>query len=102
MGAAPTRVTFHLGQIYRLTMPQGKNIKKLDKAKPKKVVQHNPIGPKKIKMMEEAKMRKSISKNINQTLEDRLVAQVSQDYSMKCIGKKAAQEAKEKKNAAKK
>merc|ERR1712137_475029 len=107
VSAAPTRVTFHLGQIYRLTMPQGKikvksqlpsnikgkKIKKLDKAKPKKVVQHNPIGPKKIKMMEEAKMRKSISKNINQTLEDRLVAQVSQDYS-KCIGKKAAQEAK--------
>lgn len=53
-------------------------------------------------MMEQAKMRKSISKNINQTLENRLVAQVSQDYAMKCIGKKAAQEAKEKKNLAKK
>ena len=53
-------------------------------------------------MMEEAKMRKSISKNINQTLEDRLVAQVSQDYAMKCIGKKAAQAAKEKKKMAKK
>jgi len=80
---------------------KGKKIRKLDKAKPKKIVQHNPIGPRKIQMMEESKMRKAISKNINQTLEDRLVAQVSQDYAMKCIGKKAAQEAKEAKKKGK-
>lgn len=45
--------------------------------------------------MEEKQMRKNISKTINQTLEDRLVSQVSQDgRPMTVIGRKAAQEAK--------
>jgi hypothetical protein len=45
--------------------------------------------------MEARQMRKNISKTINQTLEDRLVSQVSQDGKpLAVIGRKAAQEAK--------
>ena len=40
-------------------------------------------------------MRKNISKTINQTLEDRLVAQVSSGQPMAIIGKKAAEAAKQ-------
>lgn len=55
----------------------------------------NPIGPRKVQIMEAKQMRKNISKTINQTLEDRLVSQVSQDGKpLAVIGRKAAQEAK--------
>lgn len=55
----------------------------------------NPIGPRKVQIMEARQMRKNISKTINQTLEDRLVSQVSQDGKpLAVIGRKAAQEAK--------
>ncbi len=47
-------------------------------------------------------MRKNISKTINQTLEDRLVSQVSQDgRPLTVIGRKAALEAKAEKNNSK-
>ena len=62
----------------------------------------NLIGPKKIQMMEAKQMRKNISKTINQTLEDRLVSQMSQDgRPLTVIGRKAAQEAKAEKNNSK-
>lgn len=48
--------------------------------------------------MEAKQMRKNISKTINQTLEDRLVSQVSQDGKpLAIIGRKAAQESKSEK-----
>ena len=53
----------------------------------------NPIGPRKVQIMEAKQMRKAISKTINKTLEDRLVSQVSSDgRPLHVIGKKAAQE----------
>ena len=59
----------------------------------------NPIGPKKIQMMEAKQMRKKSSKTINQTLEDWLVSQVSQDgRPLTVIGRKSAQEAKAEKS----
>ncbi|KZS21209.1 Uncharacterized protein APZ42_011911 [Daphnia magna] len=77
------------------TNVKGKKVKKLDKVPPKRKVQHNPIGPRKVQIMEAKQMRKNISKTINQTLEDRLVSQVSQDGKpLAVIGRKAAQEAK--------
>ena len=48
--------------------------------------------------MEEDKMKKTISKTINQTLEERLVAQVSQDGKpMAVLGRKEAKAAQSKK-----
>jgi len=77
---------------------KGKKIKKLDKAPPQRKVKSNPIGPKKIKKMEEDKMKKTISKTINQTLEERLVAQVSQDGKpLAVLGRKEAKAAQSKK-----
>ena len=55
----------------------------------------NPIGPRKVQIMEAKQMRKNISKTINQTLEDRLVSQVSQGgRPLTVIGRKATDEAK--------
>lgn len=60
----------------------------------------NPIGPRKVQIMEAKQMRKNISKTINKTLEDRLVSQVSQDGKpLAVLGRKAAQEAKAEKAA---
>lgn len=74
---------------------KGKKVKKLDKVPPKRKVQHNPIGPRKVQIMEAKQMRKNISKTINQTLEDRLLSQVSNDgRPMSVIGRKAVDEAK--------
>lgn len=90
----------------KTTMPsnvKGKKVKKLDKQPPKRKVQHNPIGPKKVQIMEEKQMRKNISKTINKTLEDRLVSQVASDgRPLTLIGKnarKAEQEDKKGKKA---
>jgi len=111
---------------------KGKKVKKLDKQPPKRKVQRkfnqwlmnrrsyvffiaqckliissyfadNPIGPKKVQIMEEKQMRKNISKTINKTLEDRLVSQVASDgRPLTLIGKnarKAEQEDKKGKKA---
>ncbi len=59
------------------------------------LITDNPIGPRKVQIMEAKQMRKNISKTINQTLEDRLLSQVSNDgRPMSVIGRKAVDEAK--------